>query len=151
MYVEEKRLDKAIRKTSQLLAACERMIERVRDLTDIMEDDQGRTLFIFTTITIIFLPLSFVASYISMSNGSTGLDWGQIQTVFWEVGCPLTLVVLLFCLAVAKSEDVRRMIPAAWVARWTAWRITDMWHPRRLGRSIEESGESSDDESGTGK
>ncbi|KAJ6440239.1 High-affinity glucose transporter [Purpureocillium lavendulum] len=84
------RLAKDIRRTSQLLAQCSRMVEDVREMAGIMADDQSRAIFIFTTVTVVFLPLSFVASYVSMSSGTAGRDWAGIQQLFWEVAAPLT-------------------------------------------------------------
>ncbi|KAI1771541.1 hypothetical protein F4818DRAFT_206615 [Hypoxylon cercidicola] len=108
---EDKKLEKDIHQISQLLSACDRMIDKVGELTDIMKDDQGRAIFIFTTVTIIFLPLSLVATYIGMSGGTTGRDWGGIQSLFWEVSGPLTFGILHFCLFVVQKENILDAAP----------------------------------------
>ncbi|KAH6842266.1 hypothetical protein B0I37DRAFT_356367 [Chaetomium sp. MPI-CAGE-AT-0009] len=78
--------------TQQMLEACGRMVAEVRELTAIMADDKGRALFIFTAVTVVFLPLSFVASYVSMLVGGTGAGfaWPAVHALFWEVAGPLT-------------------------------------------------------------
>ncbi|KAI1073921.1 hypothetical protein F5B20DRAFT_574473 [Whalleya microplaca] len=128
---EDKKLEKDIHQISQLLLNCDWMVEQVRELTEIMKDDQGRAIFIFTTVTIIFLPLSFVATYISMSGGTTGQDWSGIQALFWEVAGPLTLGVLTFCLFVAQRENIANAILAQWVEKAMTWRDVEMWRSPR--------------------
>ncbi|OBR08561.1 Mg2+ transporter [Colletotrichum higginsianum IMI 349063] len=74
------------------LELCNGLKGLVGELTEIMADDQGRAVFVFTVVTITFLPLSFVASYLSMSGGTDGLgmEWGDVQAHFWMVAGPLT-------------------------------------------------------------
>lgn len=127
---EDKKLEKDIHQISQLLLACDRMVGKVRELTDIMKDDQGRAIFIFTTVTIIFLPLSFVATYIGMSGGATGLDWSGIQSLFWEVSGPLTFGILMFCLFVAQKENILNAIPLSLVEKMRGWRDWSGWKAR---------------------
>lgn len=125
---EDIKLDKELQDVAQLLSNCERMIQHVKELTEIMKDDQGRAIFIFTTVTIIFLPLSFVASYVSMSGGTTGLDWNGLQRLFWETAGPLTLVILIFCLGIAQREKVMDTILAStWFGKVMSWRDAAMW------------------------
>lgn len=124
---EDKQLEKEIHQISQLRLACKRMTRKVGELTEIMKDDQGRAILIFTTVTIIFLPLSFVATYISMSGGTTGMDWGGIQSLFWKVSGPLTFVILLFCLFVAQKEYILNAIPLPLVEKISAWRDWSGW------------------------
>lgn len=106
------RLARHSRAARQMLEACGRMVAEVRELTAIMADDKGRALFIFTAVTVVFLPLSFVASYVSMLVGGSGagFDWPAVHALFWEVAGPLTAAVLAFCLAVAQAGAVRRAL-----------------------------------------
>ncbi|KAI3318945.1 hypothetical protein HD806DRAFT_510458 [Xylariaceae sp. AK1471] len=124
IQLENRRLEKEIFQIEQLLESCDRMISQVRELTDIMKDDQGRAIFIFTTVTVIFLPLGFVATYISMSGDTTGLDWGGRQRLFWETAGPLTIGVLIFCLGVARMEDIVGALPVEWVEKMVAFQAT---------------------------
>ena len=136
------------RRVRELLEACGRMVTEVRELTAIMADDKGQAIFIFTAVTVVFLPLSFVASYVSMSGGAAadtgdageGLDWGGVQRLFWEVAGPLTAGVLVFCLSVAQGGAIWRALglpqwPAAGVER-EARRETATWRTRATGQNL---------------
>lgn len=55
-------------------------------------------MFIFTLVTIVFLPMSSIAAIFGMNTSDIrDLDWGQ--GLFWAVALPTTAVVLLlaFC------------------------------------------------------
>lgn len=57
------------------------------------KDRQETAIFIFTVVTVIFLPLSTVSSYLGM-NTSDIRDMQSKQWVFWAAAVPLTVVVL---------------------------------------------------------
>lgn len=134
---EDNKLDKELQHVEQLLSNCQRMIQEVKYRTEIMQDDQGRAIFIFTAVTIIFLPLSFVASYVSMSGGTTGLDWDGLQRLFWETAGPLTLVILIFCLGISQREKVMGTIRAStWFGKVMSWRDAAMWTGKNGDRRI---------------
>ncbi|KAF6815109.1 hypothetical protein CPLU01_14228 [Colletotrichum plurivorum] len=109
-------LGKAARKEDEdldgVLELCVQLKGLVSELTEIMADDQGRAVFVFTVVTVTFLPLSFVASYLSMSGGTDGLgmEWGEVQARFWTVAGPLTAVVAAFCFFIAGRGTVARLL-----------------------------------------
>jgi hypothetical protein len=115
------RLAKDVRRTSQMLAQCSRMVEDVRKITEITADDKSRAIFIFTTVTAVFLPLSFVSSYVSMSGGTTGLDWAGLQLLFWEVAIPLTVGVFAFCLVVSQANWFAQVLHQRLLDLGLAW------------------------------
>lgn len=62
-------------KSRQRLAALEQLLRRVQRLTDdtktrveINDDDHGKAILMFTIVTLVFLPLSFVASFLGMNT-----------------------------------------------------------------------------------
>jgi hypothetical protein len=57
------------------------------------KDRQETAIFIFTVVTVIFLPLSTVSSYLGM-NTSDIRDMNSKQWVFWAAAIPLTVAVL---------------------------------------------------------
>src|SRR5688572_25633063 len=61
---------------------------------NIKTEGQNVAIFVFTTVTVIFLPLSFITSYMGM-NTKDIRDLNQGQWLFWAVGGPLTVVGLL--------------------------------------------------------
>jgi Mg2+ and Co2+ transporter CorA len=61
-------------------------------------DDQNRALYLFTGITIVFLPLSFFTSYFGMNIAdirNTDMEQGR----FWTICGPVTvgLILLVWC------------------------------------------------------
>ncbi|KXH30529.1 hypothetical protein CNYM01_02940 [Colletotrichum nymphaeae SA-01] len=111
-----KELSRAVNREDQnldgILELCVDMKGLVSELTEIMADDQGRAVFVFTVVTVTFLPLSFVASYLSMSGGTDGLgmEWGDVQARFWMVAGPLTVAVAAFCFLIAGRGTVGRLL-----------------------------------------
>lgn len=58
-------------------------------------------IFVFTIVTVIFLPLSFATSYFGMNtNDIRDIDRGQ--GFFWAIAGPLTVVVLLTAWLIAS-------------------------------------------------
>ncbi|KAK1998838.1 hypothetical protein LX36DRAFT_18127 [Colletotrichum falcatum] len=104
-----KQEDKSLDVTLEL---CNALKGLTSELTEIMADDQGRAVFVFTVVTVTFLPLSFVASYLSMSGGTDGLgmEWGDVQARFWMVAGPLTVAVAAFCFYIAGRGTLGRLL-----------------------------------------
>ena len=75
-------------------------------LVETLADDNSRAIFIFTFITILFLPLSFISSYFGMNV--VGINQTASTTShFWAIGAPLTGGILVICMIfVFKGEDV---------------------------------------------
>ncbi|KAK1845040.1 hypothetical protein CCHR01_12307 [Colletotrichum chrysophilum] len=94
------------------LELCNNLKALVSEMTEIMADDQGQAVFVFTVVTVTFLPLSFVASYLSMSGGTDGLgmDWGDVQARFWMVAGPLTAAVAALCFFIAGRGTIGRLL-----------------------------------------
>lgn len=59
---------------------------------DTNKDRQEAAIMVFTIVTLIFLPLSFVASVFGMSTSDIR-DMSQGQWLYWAVAIPVTLVV----------------------------------------------------------
>ena len=70
-----------------------------------LQDDNSKAIFIFTMVTILFLPLSFVAGFFGMNvQGVSGTTSGVRH--FWEIALPLTGGIIVLCAVVAiKGED----------------------------------------------
>jgi hypothetical protein len=77
------------------------LIDLVNDAADIVQDDHSRVIFVFTAVTVVFLPMGFVAAYLSMNGGPSNPDWGNTQRLFWSISVPLAVVIGIFCLMVA--------------------------------------------------
>jgi Mg2+ and Co2+ transporter CorA len=76
------------------------LINRTIQLVNIRLEDHGKAILVFTIVTIIFLPLSFVTSFFGM-NFSDIRDMESTQRRFWLVGGCLTVVTVAFSLFLA--------------------------------------------------
>lgn len=89
---------------TNLIRQCPRLAETTKAFAEINEEDHGKAIQIFTVVTVIFLPLSFVTSYFGM-NTSDIRDMGSSQSLYWIVAVPLTAVVIGTCLFLASNGD----------------------------------------------
>lgn len=67
---------------------------------ELKQDSNGKAILVFTTVTVIFLPLSFMTSYFGMNTPDIR-DMAIEQWVFWAASAPLTILVVTFCMTVA--------------------------------------------------
>ncbi|KAF2809040.1 uncharacterized protein BDZ99DRAFT_533424 [Mytilinidion resinicola] len=88
----------------ELLGRCQPLIETTKQSTEINEEDHGKAILVFTLVTIIFLPLSFVTSYLGM-NTIDIRNMENKQSLFWEIALPLTAVTVGSILLVAYNGD----------------------------------------------
>ncbi|KAJ9669259.1 hypothetical protein H2201_000611 [Coniosporium apollinis] len=63
-------------------------------MIDSNKDRQETALYVFTIVTVIFLPLSFVSGFLGM-NTSDIRDMSSKQWLFWAIGIPLTSVIII--------------------------------------------------------
>lgn len=66
------------------------LANRTVQLVNIRLEDHGQAILVFTLVTVIFLPLSFLASFFSMN----GLNVSNIQVTFWPTAVALTVIVV---------------------------------------------------------
>ena len=91
-------------------------------LVDIKVEDQSKAIMVFTIVTVIFLPLSFVSSYFGMNTADIR-STQQGQWIFWAVGISVTFCVAVIALLAAFKGQ-------RWRRRWNERRIWD--HERGL-------------------
>ena len=109
---ECKGIDKILKTINDQLRSYAELRDRARQLSvenvqlvETLQDDNSKAIFIFTMVTIVFLPLSFVAGFYGMNvqgiDGTTS-DVGH----FWAIALPLTVGIIILCVVVAaKGED----------------------------------------------
>tara|TARA_R110002003_G_scaffold388_7_gene19343 strand:- start:708 stop:1955 length:1248 start_codon:yes stop_codon:yes gene_type:complete len=90
-----------------LLLRCNPLSDRTKQSLEINEEDHGKAIMVFTVVTIIFLPLSFVTSYFGM-NTTDIRDMGSGQSLFWAVALPLTAVTMGTALFIGYNGDELR-------------------------------------------
>ncbi|KAK1067163.1 hypothetical protein LTR33_011421 [Friedmanniomyces endolithicus] len=80
----------------------DRLVTRTIQLVNIRMEDHGKAILVFTVVTIIFLPLSFVASFFGM-NVTDIRNTTRSQSLFWVVAVCLTFGVLSLSIFLAFS------------------------------------------------
>ena len=76
------------------------LINRTIQLVNIRLEDHGKAIIVFTIVTIIFLPLSFISSFFGM-NFSDIRDMDQTQSLFWIIAGSLTVGTVAFSVFLA--------------------------------------------------
>jgi len=76
------------------------LINRTIQLVNIRLEDHGKAILVFTIVTIIFLPLSFISSFFGM-NFSDIREMESTQRLFWVVAGSLTTGTVAFALFLA--------------------------------------------------
>ncbi|KAG9236267.1 hypothetical protein BJ875DRAFT_372475 [Amylocarpus encephaloides] len=75
----------------------------------VISDSQNKAIFVFTGVTIVFLPLSFFTSYYGMNlQGIANTDKTEIY--FWKVCGSIGLGLVLFTTFVAFRHKVRSLV-----------------------------------------
>ena len=103
---EKKAIDGILTTLEEQRKNCDELKERAQSLAvqnvqlvETLQDDNSRAIFIFTFITVLFLPLSFVASFFGMNV--KGIDQTTSTTThFWALALPVTGAIVLLCAAV---------------------------------------------------
>lgn len=77
-------------------------------LINIKAEDKNVAIFMFTIVTVVFLPLSFVTSYLGM-NTSDVRDLKQGQWLFWAIGGAVTVITLMaVCILAFRGPKWKR-------------------------------------------
>jgi hypothetical protein len=97
-------LDLARQDYTDLIRRCGPLSDRTKQSLEINEEDHGKAIMVFTIVTVIFLPLSFVTSFFGM-NTSDLRDMDSRQSLFWAVAIPLTVGTVGTCLMVGYNGD----------------------------------------------
>ncbi|KAL8920253.1 MAG: hypothetical protein Q9172_004581 [Xanthocarpia lactea] len=112
------------------------------------KDRQEAAILVFTIVTIIFLPLSFVSSFFGM-NTTDIRDTKFPQWIFWVSALPLTILVVVISLFVAHKieplKDIWTRVQDK-LAAYQEGRRTEMYYGAspRPPRRDDESRQSSD-------
>jgi len=93
----------------ELLSRCRTLSETAKQGIEIYKEDHGKAILVFTLVTAIFLPLSFVTSYLGMNTADIR-DMANTQTLFWKIAVPLTSITLGSILLIAYNGDRVRAI-----------------------------------------
>ncbi|KAJ4308443.1 hypothetical protein N0V94_009351 [Neodidymelliopsis sp. IMI 364377] len=90
-----------------LIARCGPLSDSTKQSLEINEEDHGKAIMVFTIVTVIFLPLSFVTSFLGM-NTTDIRDMGSSSWLFWAIALPLTAVTMGSILYIGYNGDELR-------------------------------------------
>lgn len=85
----------------------QRLIEATKTSVEINDDDHGKAILVFTIVTLVFLPLSFVTSFLGMNTVDIR-NQTSTQSLFWIVALPITAVVVVVALIIGYKYEVMR-------------------------------------------
>lgn len=101
---EKKSIERILGNLREQSKSCAELQKRAKVLAmqnvqsiEALQDDNSRAIFIFTFITVLFLPLSFVAGFFGMN---LHMDTSRTTSLFWQIAGPLAAAVVLLCVAV---------------------------------------------------
>jgi Mg2+ and Co2+ transporter CorA len=84
--------------------SAKKLRERTKTNVEILDDDHGKAIFVFTVVTLVFLPLSFVTSFLGMNTVDIR-NQDSTQRLFWAIALPLTLIVIVVAVLAAFKYD----------------------------------------------
>ena len=105
---EKKGIERILTSIREQLRNCTELRERARvlavqnvHLVETLQDDNSRAIFIFTFITVLFLPLSFVAGFFGMNV--VGISGTHSTTKhFWVIAAPITGGIMILCAIIVR-------------------------------------------------
>lgn len=116
--------------------------QKIRYRLEVLEEDNSKAIFVFTVVAAVFLPLSFVTSYLGM-NTTDIRNTNSSQSTFWAVAIPVTVIVIaLAILAAYKGDRVRE---------WLDERTRPHSRPARATGRHEANGDRLEERQGTKK
>lgn len=111
IFKEILNLRRRLSKTAQVL----------RHNIEIAEESNSKAIMVFTIVTIVFLPLSFVAAVFGM-NTSDIRDMNNDQGQFWKIAIPATAAIRALSLFIAYGGPSMRALLAKVTRCWSALR-----------------------------
>ena len=91
----------------KLLAHATQAAEWNQHFIDIRGEDNNKAIYVFTAVTVIFLPLSFVAGLLGM-NTLDVRNTADSQWLFWAVAIPFTVCILVICIGIVQYKFLLR-------------------------------------------
>jgi Mg2+ and Co2+ transporter CorA len=99
---------------SKLMQHVTELQKTARHGIEIVDEDQGRIILVFTVVTVIFLPLSFVTGFYGMNTNDIR-NMESTQWIYWATALPLTVIVIgLSVLAFGKMSEIQDGFSRLW-------------------------------------
>ncbi|KIW91131.1 uncharacterized protein Z519_08025 [Cladophialophora bantiana CBS 173.52] len=77
----------------QILDGIPRLQSLLVQSVEIQQEDHGNAILVFTLATVVFLPMSFVAGFLTM-NTQNIRSLGEGQWNFWATALPVTVFIV---------------------------------------------------------
>jgi Mg2+ and Co2+ transporter CorA len=112
---EKKAIDRILKSFEARMNDCTELRERISrlalqnvQLVETQQEDNSRAILVFTVVTVLFLPMTFVSGFFGMNL--VGIS-GTTSTVrhFWVIGLPVTAGVIILCLVGAYAGAIKRL------------------------------------------
>ena len=118
---ECKDIDQIVQIIREQQQSCAELADRAKflaiqnvELVETLQDDNSKAIFIFTMVTVLFLPLSFVAGFFGMNVAGITNTTSTVSH-FWEIALPLTFGLIILCGVVGvKGEDTYFAFARIW-------------------------------------
>lgn len=111
------------------------LVNRTIQLVNIRLEDHGKAIIVFTIVTIVFLPLSFVSSFFGM-NFKDIRDMERTQGLFWTISACLTTATVGSAIFLAffggSIAEMLRDMSDDWKRKWREKRKANRKVPSRL-------------------
>ncbi|KAH0553005.1 hypothetical protein GP486_006801 [Trichoglossum hirsutum] len=90
-------------------------------LIELNHDNNNKLILVFTVVTVIFLPLSFVTGYLGMNTADIR-SMANRQPLFWAIALPLTFTILAIALLVGLQgqclyQRLRTYLSGPWLGK----------------------------------
>ncbi|KIX02903.1 uncharacterized protein Z518_08846 [Rhinocladiella mackenziei CBS 650.93] len=118
-----------IREADELLGEIPQLCSQLTQAVEIQQEDHGKAILVFTIVTIVFLPMSFVTGFMGMNTADIR-NQESGQWVFWAAAIPLTFVVVALTVWIGYNSES--------LSQWL-W----MWQTNRKQRQFKSSWEES--------
>ncbi|KAK5991370.1 hypothetical protein PT974_09651 [Cladobotryum mycophilum] len=123
---QQNRVDNLLDEIGTLKTKAKTLKEQVKQTIEIVEEDHGKAIRVFTIVTLFFLPLSFVSSFMGM-NTTDIRNTNYSQRVFWMTSIPITLVVVVLALSYGyKGDEISDFL----IQKMTDWKNAHTPRPR---------------------
>ncbi|KAF5598796.1 mg2+ transporter [Fusarium pseudocircinatum] len=76
----------------------------MKQMIEVLDEGHGKAIRVFTFVTLFFLPLSFVTSFLGM-NTTDVRELDRDQRIFWSSAVPLTVAVSILALVFGYRWD----------------------------------------------
>jgi Mg2+ and Co2+ transporter CorA len=112
-----KAVDERITDCKELQKRANRLADQDVRLVETYQDDNNKTLLIFTVVTITFLPLSFVTGFFGMNVQGISGTTSSVKH-FWAIAIPVTVGVVMVSLILTYWGPISRK--GAEIRKWAA-------------------------------